>query len=142
MDESTITPAGTAREAEGLPPALRPRPEDDERADRAARLVARGAGCARGPRLEPRVLEGARGLALALSGLALMRANGFAVPLAVELTARLEPVLREAEAGAEAVLPALAGARGTRRPRGSTTRRAGGSTDDAAAVAAPHRRTL
>jgi hypothetical protein len=131
MDESTITSDDTAREAEGLPSALRPRPEDDERADRAARLVASLARYARSPLIEPRFLEGARGLALALSGLALMRANGFAVPLAVELTARLESVLRGAEAGAEAVLPALAGARGSQRPRSS--RLAAASSDAAGA---------
>jgi len=103
---------------DGLPAALRPRADEDERARRANVIITKLSDHARSPLVEPRFLDGARGLALALAGLAAMRANGFAGALADELAARLEPVLAGAEGHVAAVLPALADARAKRRRGG------------------------
>jgi hypothetical protein len=136
MDASTIVADGPPAETLGLPAVLRARPEDDACAERAARLAARLAVYARSPLIEPRFLEGVRGLALALKGLAVMRANDFAAPAVEELSARLVEVLSAAEERGEAVMPALAGARGSRRPR---TRRTEAASGDAAAAPGPRR---
>jgi len=106
---------------DGLPAALRPRPDEDTRAQRASDIVAKLSDHARSPLIEPRFVDGARGLALTLDGLAAMRANGFAEALADELAVRLEPVLAAAEAHVAAVLPALTDARAKRRRGGRRT---------------------
>jgi len=98
-----------------LPAALRPRGEDEARADRAARLVAQLGVHTRSPLVEPRFVEGARGLALALTGLAVMSANHFAAQLADELAARLEAVLVSAEEALAGALPAIQEADAARR---------------------------
>jgi hypothetical protein len=122
---TAVTQSGADGAPAWLPAALRPRSEDEERAQRASRLVAQLGEHARSPLIEPRFVDGSRGLALALTGLAEMRANDFAATVAEELAERLARVLESAEAQLSSVLPALTASQGARRPRGS---RKGGPT--------------
>jgi hypothetical protein len=114
-ETTAVTPSGADEAPAWLPAALRPRPEDEERAQRASRLVAQLGEHGRSPLIEPRFVEGARGLALALTGLAAMHANDFAAVLAEELAERLEGVLSVAEGQGAAILPALVNAHSDRR---------------------------
>ena len=121
MHQTSAEPNDATAVPDGLPAALRPRPDEDERARRANVIITTPSNHARSPLIEPRFVDGARGLALTLAGLAAMRANGFAGALADELAAHLEPVLAGAEAHVAAVLPALADARAKRRRGGRRT---------------------
>jgi hypothetical protein len=119
MTERSIVVDAAIPARDGLPAAPRSRPEEEERAQRVGRLVAQLGEHARSPLIDPRFVDGSRGLALALTGLAAMRANDFAAALAEELARRLETVLSGTEEQVAAALPALAVAQGRGR-RGRT----------------------
>jgi hypothetical protein len=90
MSETSVAVDAAVAARDGLPAALRSRPEEEERARRAGRLTAQLGEHSRSSLIDIRFVEGARGLALALTGLAAMRANDFAAALADELARRLE----------------------------------------------------